>query len=127
MPHSAGARWPCTIESGWGVTRERCAHEGTVQGRPPLMLAVRTVLLVAALGLQHDAVAVEQAEHVLDLDAAGVRTEREVYEMLHDAGSTLLRNGVQDVGLRVLTLADRRLHHRDDPEDAETEEEPAVS
>ena len=113
-------------DDAWALA-ERCAHEGTVQGRPPLMLAVRTVLLVAALGLQHDAVAVEQAEHVLDLDAAGVRTEREVYEMLHDAGSTLLRNGVQDVGLRVLTLADRRLHHRDDPEDAETEEEPAVS
>ena len=91
------------------------------------MLAVRAVLLVAALGLEHDEVAVEQAEHVLSLDASGVRTDREVYELLHDAGSALVRRGLSEVGLDVLTKADRRLQQPFDPADADTEEEPAIS
>jgi len=95
-------------DDAWSLA-ERCGHESTVQGRPPLMLAVRAVLVVAAIGLEHDEVAVDQAEQLLALDASGVRTEREIYDILHDAGSMLVQRGLTDVGMRVLTTADARV------------------
>ncbi len=109
-------------DDAWSLA-ERCGHEGTVQGRPPLMIAVKAVLLVAAIGLDHDEVAVDQAEQLLALDASGVRTEREVYEILHDAGSMLLQRKLEPIAMRVLTTADARMRsHQDGLEDAETEE-----
>ncbi len=102
-------------DDAWSLA-ERCAHESTVQGRPPLTLAVRAVLVVAAIGLDHDEVAVDQAEQLLALDASGVRTEREIYGILHDAGSMLVRRGLADVGMRVLTTADTRLREPRVPE-----------
>jgi tetratricopeptide (TPR) repeat protein len=101
-------------DDAWSLA-ERCGHESTVQGRPPLMVAVRAVLLAAAIGLEHDEVAVDQAEQLIALDASGVRTEREVYDILHDAGSMLVQRGLTDVGMKVLTTADARIQERRGP------------
>jgi len=82
-------------DDAWGLA-ERCGHEGTVQGRPPLQLAVHAVLLVAAAGLRHATVAAEQARRLLELDTNGVSSEAETYELAAMGAQMLREQGLGD-------------------------------
>jgi tetratricopeptide (TPR) repeat protein len=61
---------------------ERCRRESALQGRPPLEMAVRSVLLVAALGLADDQGWEQQATRILELARMGVTCESDAYALI---------------------------------------------
>ncbi|MCB9673401.1 MAG: protein kinase [Alphaproteobacteria bacterium] len=61
---------------------ERCRRESTLQGRPPLDLAVRIVLLVAAIGLADRAGWEQQVVRIVEMSRSGVTTESDAYLLL---------------------------------------------
>jgi serine/threonine protein kinase/tetratricopeptide (TPR) repeat protein len=79
-------------DEAWGLA-ERCGHEGTVQGRPPLQLAVHAVLLVAAVGLRHVQVVREQLERLAALTEAGTTGSSDADQLLGLATAMLSQGG----------------------------------
>jgi hypothetical protein len=78
-------------------TAERCRRETALQGRPPLELEVRAVLLVSALGLSDRAAWEAQASRILELAADGVGCGPDGYTLM--AGAIQLLRTLHDDGL----------------------------
>ncbi len=93
-------------DEAWSLA-ERCGHEGTVQGRPPLQLTVHAVLLVAAVGLRHAEVAREQVRRMLELARQGVLGSPETNDLVRTAEQTLRQRGQQAEAEALVALLDR--------------------
>ncbi len=61
---------------------ERCRRESTLQGRPPLEMAVRVVLLVAARGRADRQGWAQQVVRVVEMHRSGVTTESDAYALI---------------------------------------------
>jgi serine/threonine protein kinase/tetratricopeptide (TPR) repeat protein len=68
---------------------ERCRRESALQGRPPLEMSVRAVLLLAAIGLEDRIAAEAQVVRLAELHTAGVTSEPDTYSLL-GLGSKML-------------------------------------
>jgi len=99
-------------DDAWALA-ERCGHEGTVQGRPPLQLAVHAVLLVAAAGLRNAGVAAEQAQQLLALDRQGVTSEAETYELAAMGAQMMREHGLEEQADAIDVLVHRATHRSD--------------
>jgi serine/threonine protein kinase/tetratricopeptide (TPR) repeat protein len=88
---------------------ERCRRESALQGRPPLEMAVRAVLLLAAIGLSDRHSAEAQVVRLAELHTAGVTSEADTYSMLRLAATMLAERGEDDTaGVVRLMIADWR-------------------
>jgi tetratricopeptide (TPR) repeat protein len=75
---------------------ERCRRESALQGRPPLEMAVRAVLLLAAIGLSDRLAAEAQVVRLAELHTAGVTSEPDTYALLGLASKMLADRGEDD-------------------------------
>jgi serine/threonine protein kinase/tetratricopeptide (TPR) repeat protein len=82
---------------------ERCRRESALQGRPPLEMSVRAVLLLAAIGLADRLASEAQVVRLAELHTNGVTSEPDTYSLLGLASKMLADRG-EDETAHVIRL-----------------------
>ena len=91
---------------------ERCRRESALQGRPPLEMSVRAVLLLAAIGLSDHAAAEAQVVRLAELHTQRVTSEADTYSMLGLAAKMLADRGEAETAEILGLIIDRWVSER---------------